>query len=226
MKFVVLQQWTAFAVVSLVLAGCGCGPSKSADQAGSDGTVVSNAAPSNVTRVAKLPPPGPSNGMAGQMTIITNDFPATPPATPEARQRVATLQTAYQAAGGFDDRFDVINEISEVNSVAAVEILEQLFRAETSAELREELINGLIPIGGCKNEKLRFLRLGIAANQPAAVREAAMDGLVDLEDARALPLLKELMADPDEKVRSVAKHNFELLTEMVKALGGGDAVNR
>jgi HEAT repeat protein len=92
-----------------------------------------------------------------------------------------------------------------------------LFRAEKDRELRTELINALIDISGCKDEKLSLLRLGIATDQAGDTREAAIDGLIDLEDERALPLLQELTADPDEKVRAVAKHALALATELLKA---------
>jgi HEAT repeat protein len=79
-----------------------------------------------------------------------------------------------------------------------------------------ELINALIGVNGCKEERLRFLKLGVGADQPFEVREAAMDGLVDLEDPRALALLKGLSDDPDQKVRALARQSHDLLEQMLK----------
>jgi len=133
----------------------------------------------------------------------------------EPAQRVATLQGQYRAAREFDDRFEAAVRLGEVGTPEAVAALEGLFRNEPDPELRTELINALIGISGCKEERLRFLKLGLAADQPFEVREAAMDGLVDLEDARALALLKDLLGDPDERVRALARQLHDLLEQML-----------
>ena len=139
----------------------------------------------------------------------------TPPNTDTAQQ-MATLQKRYSAAQGFDDRFEVAGQIGETANAEAVAALEQLFRQEPDKDLRVELINAMIGITCCKDERLRFLTQGLSPDQPTEVREAAIDGLVDLEDARALTLLQGLFKDPDEKIRELAQHSHSLVQEMVK----------
>ncbi len=150
-------------------------------------------------------------------TIRTAGDPASPrAATPQQIQHLATLEKNYFAASSFDDRFDVALAIGKTGTAEAVKTLEKLFRVEKDSELRTELINALIDIGECKEEKMDLLRLGIAAEQAAETREAAIDGLIDLVDPRGLPILKEMTNDPNEQVRAVAKHALALLTELLK----------
>jgi hypothetical protein len=162
-----------------------------------------------------LPVTSPTNPLVTPSN--SNAAPAPSAAAPEKVQRVATLESKYRATQGFDNRFDALLAIAKEGGPEAVLALERLFRTEPDGDLRTELINALIDLGGCKEEKLALLKLGVAPNQEVSVREAAMDGLVDLEDARALPILKELTQDPNDQVRAVAQHCHQLLTEMLKA---------
>ena len=233
MKIDVVQLKARTSLVAITLAGLAlglsaCSQSKKSEPAPPSEVVASNA-PAGVRPAVPepkaLPPVVLTNGPAAPATnpapSATNLVPSTTnpanAAASERSQRLATLEKKYQAAQSFDDRFDVVLAIGKVGNAEAVQMLEQLFRTEKNSEVRTELINALIDIGGCKDEKLALLRQGIAADQAADTREAALDGLVDLVDARALALLKELTTDPNEQVRSVAQQNYALLTEMLKA---------
>ena len=224
--FRVRPSLLAATLASLALGLSACSKSKEPEPPTPLEIMTSNApavAPTPASKPTVLPRAAITNATSASATNLpaipaTNPAPATASAaTPEQIQRLATLKTTYQAAQSFDDRFDVVIAIGKVGNAAAIQMLEQLFRTEKNHELRTELINALIEIGDCKDEKLSLLRLGITADQAPATREAAMDGLVDLDDARSLPLLKELATDPDEQIRTVAQQNLALLTEMLKA---------
>jgi hypothetical protein len=199
-----------------MLLTVGCSKSRSPEPEGGPATNPpagdQSAGPSGRSRTVREAS-ATSNTLTG---VSTNDDRTAAGGAPEPVRRVATLQSQYRAAREFDDRFEAAIRLGEVGTAEAVSALEELFRTEPAQELRVELINALIGISGCKEERLRFLKLGVAAGQPSEVREAALDGLVDLEDARALALLKELRDDPDEKVRTLARQSHDLLEQMLK----------
>ena len=215
------------ALASLAWVMVACSKSKPPEEPAPVTPVASNqtaAAPTPKTNPVTFPSPIITNTpLPNATTTVTNvagtvasAVPSASAATPEQIQRLASLEKSYVAAGSFDDRFDVALAIGKAGGSEAVKTLERLFRAEKDSGLRTELINALIGISECKEERLSLLRLGIAADQAAETREAAIDGLIDLEDARALPLLKEMSTDPNEQVRTVAKHALGLLTELLK----------
>ena len=216
-KKTIRTSLVATVLASVVLCWGGCSRSKPTEDIVPP-PVVSNTTTTPAPDPERRPPPF-TNPPAVSLppAAASNVAPVTIAATPAQIQELATLSQQYGAATAFDDRFDLLTEIRLVGTAESVKSLERLFRTEKDGALREELINALIGIGGCKDEKLVLLRLGIAADQPPPVREAAIDGLVDLEDARALPLLKELSADANDQVRTVAKQAHALLTEMLKS---------
>ncbi|MBI5385278.1 MAG: HEAT repeat domain-containing protein [Verrucomicrobia bacterium] len=216
-----LRRILRAALLGLALAALGgCSRSCSKSQpappelAESPTTIATNAgtAVSSAPVVSPVATPAALSNAAPELRTIA----APSASTPEQIQRVATLAQKYAAVTVFDDRFEVALQIAEVGGPEAVKTLETLFRTETDTALREELINALINIGDCKDEKLSLLRLGIAADQPASVREVAIDGLIDQQDERALALLKGLLNDRDEQIRALAQHAVELAEEMVK----------
>jgi hypothetical protein len=210
------RSGAAALLAAMLLLPVGC--SKSRGPEGDAGTGT-NPAAGNPPATSPGAAPGGRDALATSNTVLfvsTNDDRTTATPVQEPAQRVAALQGQYRAAQAFDDRFEAAIRLGEVGTAEAVAGLEELFRAEPNKELRVELINALIGIGGCKEERLRFLKLGVGADQPFEVREAAMDGLVDLEDARALALLKGLSEDPDEKVRALARQSRDLLEQMLK----------
>jgi hypothetical protein len=142
--------------------------------------------------------------------------PVAPDGTSAPAQQVAALKGQFGKATTFDDRFDLALQIGAVGTAEAVATLEQLFREERDKDLRVELINALMGMTGCKDERLRFLQAGLLPDQPLEVREAAMDGLVDLQDARALPLLAGLLNDPNPKIQALARHLHDLAEKIVK----------
>jgi hypothetical protein len=207
---------------SLLLAGAvlwtllapGCSKSKST---GPENGAETNAA--QASQPSTSPPvvfaPASSNSVA---PVSSNSAAAGPAMVSEAAQQVAALRGQYRSAKAFDDRFELAVRLGETRTSEAVKVLEQLFREEPDKDLRVELINALMGFNHCKDERLRFLKLGLGSDQPAEVREAAIDGLVDLEDARALPLLQGLFNDPDQKISSLARQSHELAEGLLKSL--------
>jgi len=123
----------------------------------------------------------------------------------------------FRSSTNFDDRFETLLSIGEVGTAEAVSALEELFVEEPDKDLRVELINALIGISGAKEERLRFLKRGLSSSQPAEVREAALDGLVDLEDPRAVPLIESLFSDPDPALQALARQLHELARKQAES---------
>ena len=138
------------------------------------------------------------------------------PADAEPTRSVAEITRDFRMATNFDDRFEAALALGHVGTPEAVTALERLFRQEQDQELKVELVNALMGISGAKDERLRFLTLGIDGAQPPRVREAAIDGLVDLEDPRALPLLQSLFGDSDKNIRTLARQSHALAEQMLK----------
>jgi hypothetical protein len=208
---------TAAALLALPLILAGCSKSRQAGEADAPGT--------NQAQTLPAGPAAGENPATSVATVPSNVVAATPSNPPaagslpdsEPARRAATLAQEYRAAPAFDDRFAAALRIGELGTADAVTTLEQLFRQETDKDLKVELVNALMGISGCKDERLRFLRLGIGADQAPGVREAAIDGLVDLEDARALALLDGLRDDPDLNIRTLATQSRQLVEQMLKS---------
>jgi hypothetical protein len=181
-----------------------------------------------LTAAAAIPaPPGPlpalpasnsslSNPAANQ-AMISNSVPAADTnRSPEQIKLLAQYKVEYAAAASFDDRFDVVLKIAEAKTADSVVLLEQLFREEKDKDLRVELINGLMGMDSCKEERMAFLKLGISREQPPEVREAAVDGLVDLAESRALEVLRGLCSDADPAIARLAKESVTLMEKMLQ----------
>jgi HEAT repeat protein len=61
------------------------------------------------------------------------------------------------------------------------------------------------------DEKLKLLSKGSQKGLPSDVRQSAIDGLIDLDDQRVIPVLNGLLNDPDEDIRESAKDALEML---------------
>jgi hypothetical protein len=201
----------------LTLLNGGCSRSRPTDEPEAKPVAETQAAPA--ARAAGVPPAesGLANATNDSAAAPTNPSPAGSVADSEPGQRLAALAQTFAAAREFDDRFEAALQIGQVGTPEAVLTLAKLFGVERDKEIKVELINALIGMSGCKEERLQFLKLGLTADQPGEVREAAIDGLVDLEDGRSLPLLEGLLADPDQNIRTLARQSRELVEKMLKA---------
>jgi hypothetical protein len=121
------------------------------------------------------------------------------------------LEKEYLANTNREDRLDRIMDITDWPGPETVKVLTRLFQAESDPELRVDLLDSLLSIEGSVDEKLSMLALATAKGQPTEVRQSAIDGLIDLEDPRVIPILNGLLNDPDEEIREGAKDAIEML---------------
>ena len=56
-----------------------------------------------------------------------------------------------------------------------------------------------------------MLTMGARQGLPNEVRQSAIDGLIDLDDQRVIPVLNGLLNDPDEEIREGAKDALEMI---------------
>ncbi len=138
-------------------------------------------------------------------TIVTE-----PDETPETRP-LPEMEKAYLAATNRDDRLDIMMDIAESPSAEAVKTLTRLFQAEKDMDLQVDLIDSLLGIEDFKDEKLGMLTIATQANLPKEVRQAAVDGLIDLDDPRVVAVFNGLLNDPDEEIRDAAKDALEMV---------------
>lgn len=144
-------------------------------------------------------------------TVVTNDPSLTNLFAEGATKPLPVLEKEYLTATNRDARLDLMMDITDVPSAEAVKSLTRLFEQETDADLKVDLIDSLLGIDGYKDEKLAMLTLGVKTGLPKEVRETAIDGLIDLEDSRAMPLLNGLLNDPDPEIRESAQDAIELM---------------
>jgi hypothetical protein len=138
--------------------------------------------------------------------VITNDTPGLPEA-----KTLPVLEKEYVATTNRDTRLDLMMDIADAPGPDAVRALTRLFQAETDPDLKVDLLDSLLGIEGQVEEKLKMLTLGAEKGLPTDVRQSAIDGLIDLDDPRVIPVLNGLLNDPDEEVREGAKDALEML---------------
>jgi hypothetical protein len=149
-----------------------------------------------ITPLISVPPPlaGPTNEPA--------EFELKP---------LPTLEKDYSATTNRDQRLDIMMDIAETPGAEAVKALTRLFEVETDLDLKVDLLDSLLGIEGFKDEKLIMLTLGARQGLPSEVRQSAIDGLIDLDDQRVIPVLNGLLNDPDAEIREAAKDAIEML---------------
>lgn len=133
------------------------------------------------------------------------------PADPEAAAKIAGFEKQYLEAKTQDARMDVVNALGEVISGETVKSLARLFTLEKDKDLQVDLVDALQGITGFKEEKLVFLATGIKPGLDRDVRQAAIDGLIDLEDRRSIAVLQALLNDDDEVIVQAAKDAIKIL---------------
>jgi hypothetical protein len=143
-------------------------------------------------------PPGP--GLV--MTNLTEDPDMKP---------LPVLEKNYLTTTNRDDRLDIMMDITDWPGPEAVRTLTRLFQSETDPDLKVDLLDSLLGIEGQVEEKLAMLTLGTQKGLPTEVRQSAIDGLIDLDDQRIIPVLNGLLNDPDEEIREGAKDALEMM---------------
>lgn len=158
------------------------------------------------TQATAVPVPTPAHIVTVAPPTPAADDSGDPPQKP-----LPVLERSYATTTNRDERLDVMMDIAEQPSAEAVKTLTRLFSAETDTDLKVDLLDSLLGIEGFKDEKMIMLTLGIQAGLPAEVRQSAIDGLIDLEDTRAISLLNGLKNDPDPEIRQAAEDAIELI---------------
>ena len=133
----------------------------------------------------------------------TNDLPIVKP--------LPTLESDYAGATNRDTRLDIMMDIAETPGAESVRALTRLFEVESDTDLKVDLLDSLLGIDGFKEEKLIMLTLGSRQGLPSEVRQSAIDGLIDLDDARVIPVLNGLLNDPDAEIREGAQDALEMI---------------
>ena len=166
-------------------------------------TQLSNATVSRTTIAAANP------ATAGRPPLPVQ--PVVEPLDDLTPKPLPVMEKEYFTATNRDVRLDLMMDIADTSSAEAVKALTRLFEAETDADLKVDLLDSLLGIEGFKEEKLIMLTLGARQGLPSEVRQSAIDGLIDLDDRRAIPVLNGLLNDPDEEIREGAKDALEML---------------
>jgi hypothetical protein len=121
------------------------------------------------------------------------------------------LEKDYTATTNRDARLDIMMDIAENSSAETVKTLTRLFEAETDPDLKIDLLDSLLGIEGFPDEKLIMLTMGSRQGLASEIRQSAIDGLIDLDDRRVIPVLNGLLNDPDEEIREGARDALEML---------------
>lgn len=146
---------------------------------------------------------------------------STPPALNRSRKdqlpapKPGVLEKNYRATTNENTKTEIIYKLGEIGSREAVEVLGRLFPSEKDADLRTEMISILAVVDEANNEKLAVYKMGVKPDQPIDVRKEAIEGLGDLEDARAIPILQELTKDSQTEISNAAREALELVQTAV-----------
>jgi HEAT repeat protein len=110
------------------------------------------------------------------------------------------LEKGYVILSEAEERSTIIDTISDLETPETVPALGRLFAIETDPELKEELIEAVGWGDTTDAAKAMVYAAALPVEQPASVRLAAIDGLSEIDANLALPLLRPLIADPDQEV--------------------------
>ncbi len=114
-----------------------------------------------------------------------------------------------------EERGEVVGELWELATPEAVEILRQHFFTERDADVKADIVAGVVEEQKPETREVRFgiLATALAPTQPIEVRETAVAMLIDFDDVRAVALLQNLLQDADADLRDAAKEALEELRE-------------
>jgi hypothetical protein len=201
-------SYTTYAITAALglalVAGCSPSPSQQPAQP---------PPPPTENPSAKLPEPAtPANPSAKLPEPATPKMPAghpeigLPPPTETAKiPTLAEIEGQYRAATSLHDKIKAMRQLVHVRDDGAVEAVGRLFHEEKDLELREEFLETLLDMRGKEADKLSVLASAVSAGQPADTRELAIDIMIDLGSKNAIPVLENLVNDPDATIRDAAK---------------------
>ncbi|MDB6172206.1 MAG: hypothetical protein JWL59_1517 [Chthoniobacteraceae bacterium] len=151
---------------------------------------------------------------------------AAPPVAAAKSQRSVTTKPAdlpenpfelerlyYSGGTTLTTRIQIIRTLGNTATAGSVDLLCRLFKGEKRFETKTTILE----VAGDLDKELhreRILTLltdALGSKQPRTVREIALIALADLEDPRAVALLRSVQFDPDLVLRKVAA---DLLDDM------------
>lgn len=141
--------------------------------------------------------------------------PTVPPASesPEAAAEAAELIAEF--AGDQDEarRIEIVFELAANGSPGAQTKLDEIYRNPPAARLKQEVVNAMTFMEPHNLDfALTLLSDAVGPQQPVELREAAMDALRDLEDARTINVWRSIANDPQAEIREAAAQAIEYLT--------------
>lgn len=134
-----------------------------------------------------------------------------PKASCAPRTRPVTVQEAeaeYLRAATDEDREAAARQLATMDTTESVQILGQLFGKARAYPEKVAIVGALTDAQGegTLEGKLAILRLALAAGQVKPVRSAALDVAAQLDDQRAVEMLRQAAKhDPDAELRELAK---------------------
>ena len=168
--------------------------------------VSSSANTQGLNAIAAANPNVPHSNLVAQALKPLTEKDLAPETKP-----LPVLEKDYAATTNRDERLDIMMDIAEMPGPESVKALTRLFEAEKDTDLKVDLLDSLLGIEGFKEEKLIMLTMGARQGLPTEVRQSAIDGLIDLDDARVIPVLNGLLNDPEEEIREGAKDALEMI---------------
>jgi hypothetical protein len=218
-----ILKWTGGLLCAGLLA-TGCSKSDSQGSGEGTGTTEGQKTPHTISIPSSVGEP--SNSGASSTTSASNpnpgiilNRPAKQTTDVEKARRVAELKKRYIGTPDVGARIEIVFRIAGQECLDSVYALHELLTTEQDVELKTHMVDVLVDMEGNTEAKLDMLKTAVLPSQPIDVREAAIDALVDLEDKRSLPILKELLNDQSADIREAAKDGIELLQEDLGAAG-------
>jgi hypothetical protein len=199
MKQLFFSLALAISISLTTLVGCSRSPSEKPDTAG-------KAQPAEPQKTAMAP--GKIERSAP--TALKRARQELPPAP-----KPSVLEKDYYSTTNVDVKMDIISNLSDIGTREAVEAMGRLFQTEKDTDLKVEILSDLSFVDGSDTEKLAIYKIGVKADQPHEVRKEAIDGLSDIEDLRAIPILQELTRDKNSEISDDARNALELVQSAV-----------
>lgn len=127
-----------------------------------------------------------------------------PAATLPMNADASELERQFFASPEPEERGAVAEQLWDLNTPQAVATLQRLFNADASVDVKVDIVSGLIgaePSAATREMRWSLLLTALSANQPAPVREVAVQILASSEDPRALSALQSFANDANSEVR-------------------------
>jgi HEAT repeat protein len=162
---------------------------------------------SKSTPPTEAPAPAPAKSVA-----VSAPTPArTETSSPVSDKEAASLEARYRGATDSQVKLDAIFQLTRLGTAEAVETIGRLFEAEGDLQMKVDLVDSLTSFEGQHDRKLSILASASQAGQPEEVREAAVEGLMSLNDRRAIPLLQPMLQDKNSDIAAKAKEAIDVL---------------